>query len=194
MPFSKEADRNSQKLLHFGEMVKIFGWLVVLGLTALWDSNSVYIGPSPRKREKEKRSDTWEKKCPNNPHPHLPKRNRPLPYYNPVSRTPRHWKFAQHLHTTRPPPKWSRNMEEYSYIVSWHVNVQTSMCINTVCKTHTCTGWSVASRMPTWRFICQAQNCHAQTSLTPLPSERPKLHTILAFLSAIGLRIHANKN
>ena len=30
-------------------------WLVVLGLTALWDSISVYIGPSPKEREKEKR-------------------------------------------------------------------------------------------------------------------------------------------
>ena len=29
------------------------GWLVVLGLTALLDSISVYIGLSPREREKE---------------------------------------------------------------------------------------------------------------------------------------------
>ena len=29
------------------------GWLVVWGLTALWDSISVYIGPSPKEREKE---------------------------------------------------------------------------------------------------------------------------------------------
>ena len=33
------------------------GWLVVLGLKALCDSISVYIGPSPTEREKEKRSD-----------------------------------------------------------------------------------------------------------------------------------------
>ena len=34
----------------------IFGWLVVLGLTALYDSISVYIGPSPREgKRKEKR-------------------------------------------------------------------------------------------------------------------------------------------
>ena len=33
------------------------GWLVVLGLTALWDSISVYIEPSPKEREKEKRKD-----------------------------------------------------------------------------------------------------------------------------------------
>ena len=31
----------------------LVGWLVVLGLTALWDSISVYIGPSPKEREKE---------------------------------------------------------------------------------------------------------------------------------------------
>ena len=30
-----------------------FGWLVVLGLTALCDRISVYIGPSPTEREKE---------------------------------------------------------------------------------------------------------------------------------------------
>ena len=35
----------------------LVGWLVVLGLTALGDSISVYIGPSPREREKEKKSD-----------------------------------------------------------------------------------------------------------------------------------------
>ena len=32
----------------------IYYWLVVLGSTALWDSISVYIGPSPTEREKEK--------------------------------------------------------------------------------------------------------------------------------------------
>ena len=34
-----------------------FCLLVVLGLTALRDSISVYIGPSPKEREKEKRKD-----------------------------------------------------------------------------------------------------------------------------------------
>ena len=29
---------------------------------------------------------------------------RPLPYSFQISRTPRHWKFAQHHRTTRPPP------------------------------------------------------------------------------------------
>ena len=33
------------------------------------------------------------------------KHSRPLPYYHPNCRTPRHWKFTQNLRTTRPPPK-----------------------------------------------------------------------------------------
>ena len=33
--------------------VQSFSWLDVLGLTALWDSISVYIGPSPKEREKD---------------------------------------------------------------------------------------------------------------------------------------------
>ena len=32
------------------------------------------------------------------------KRYRPLPYYDPDCRTPRHWKFTQDHRTTRPPP------------------------------------------------------------------------------------------
>ena len=31
----------------------LVGWLVVLGLKALGDNISVYIGPSPKEREKE---------------------------------------------------------------------------------------------------------------------------------------------
>ena len=34
-----------------------FDWLVVLGLTALTDSISVYIGPSHKERETEERKD-----------------------------------------------------------------------------------------------------------------------------------------
>ena len=37
--------------------IRLVGWLVVLGLTALLDSISVYIGPSPKEREKEERKD-----------------------------------------------------------------------------------------------------------------------------------------
>ena len=35
----------------------LVGWLVVLGLMTLLDSISVYIGPSPKEREKEERKD-----------------------------------------------------------------------------------------------------------------------------------------
>ena len=34
---------------------RLVGLLVVLGLTALWDNISVYIGPSPKEREKEEK-------------------------------------------------------------------------------------------------------------------------------------------
>ena len=36
---------------------ELVGWLVYLGLTALRGSISVYIGPSPKEREKEERKD-----------------------------------------------------------------------------------------------------------------------------------------
>ena len=39
------------------------------------------------------------------------KRNRPLPYYHPNCRTPRHWKFTQNLRTTRPPPFVSKTVK-----------------------------------------------------------------------------------
>ena len=41
-------------VLSFGMDYIIDYWLVVLGLKALWDSISVYIGPSPRERERKK--------------------------------------------------------------------------------------------------------------------------------------------
>ena len=45
-------------------------WLIVLDLTALWDSISAYIGPPPREGESKEKRQTREK-CPNNPYPHL---------------------------------------------------------------------------------------------------------------------------
>ena len=45
------------------------GWLVVLGLTTLWDSISVYIGPSPKEREKEERKGKMRVKTPKQPPP-----------------------------------------------------------------------------------------------------------------------------
>ena len=45
--------KNIEKI--FKTVVCCSRWLVVLGLTALGDSISVYIGPSPKEREKEER-------------------------------------------------------------------------------------------------------------------------------------------
>ena len=56
---------------------------MVLSLTALWDSISVYIRLSPREREKEKRNERGEKKCKNNPTRTYCKCSRPLAYSNP---------------------------------------------------------------------------------------------------------------
>ena len=53
------------------------GWLF-LGLTALRDSISVYIEPSPREREKEKRNDRREKNVQTTPIRTYCKRIRPL--------------------------------------------------------------------------------------------------------------------
>ena len=88
----------------------LVGWLVVLGLTTLWDSISVYIRPSPRETEKEKRSDRWEKNVRTTPPAPTASAIGPCPTVIQISRTPRHLKFTQHLRTTRPPP-W-KNMTE----------------------------------------------------------------------------------
>ena len=39
------------------------------------------------------------------------KRNRPLPYYYPNCRTPRHWKLSQDHHTIRPTSKQGRSLQ-----------------------------------------------------------------------------------
>ena len=41
--------------IYMFESCNVIGWLVELGLTALGDSISVYIGPSPKEREKEEK-------------------------------------------------------------------------------------------------------------------------------------------
>ena len=83
--------------------VKLVGWLAVLGLTALRDSISVYIGPSPREREKETRKDRWEKNVQTIPPAPTASAVGPCPTFIQISRTPRHWKFTQHHRTTRLP-------------------------------------------------------------------------------------------
>ena len=50
-----DPDLIAQHFLFGRNILHLDGWLVVLGLTALWDSISVYIGPSPKEREKEEK-------------------------------------------------------------------------------------------------------------------------------------------
>ena len=61
---------------------------------------STIAPPTHKKREKEKRKDRLELKCPNNPTRTYCKRSMPLPYCYQNCRTPWHWKFTQHLRTT----------------------------------------------------------------------------------------------
>ena len=87
------------------EPIRSFGWLVVLGLTALWDS--IYIvsisGHLPKRGRKRRERIKESKNVQTTPTRTYCKRSRPLPYYYPNCRTPRHWKFTQHHRTTRPP-------------------------------------------------------------------------------------------
>ena len=46
---------------------KLVGWLLVMCLTALWDSIPVFIGPYPRQREKGKRNDRRQKNVKTSP-------------------------------------------------------------------------------------------------------------------------------
>ena len=76
----------------------LVGWLVVLGLTALWDSIPIYIGPGERKEKWEMR----EKMSKNPPPAHTASTVGPCPTLIQISRMPRHWKFTQQHRTTRP--------------------------------------------------------------------------------------------
>ena len=99
-----------EKLNHTSSwyVVQVDVWLVVLGLTALWDSISVYIGPSPKEREKRREKIEKSKNVQTTPTRTYCKRNRLLPYYHPNCRTPRHWKFTKDNRTTRPPQSSGR--------------------------------------------------------------------------------------
>ena len=61
-------------------------------------------------RGRKNRKDRPKQICPNNPTRTYCMRNRPLPYNFPqFCRTLRHWKFTQHLRTTRPSPCYQVN-------------------------------------------------------------------------------------
>ena len=64
---------------------------------------SLYRAVSQREGEREERIEE-SKNVQTTPTRTYCKRNRPLPYYHPNCRTPRHWKFSQDHRTARPLP------------------------------------------------------------------------------------------
>ena len=108
----------------FGQFLKVssvilIGWLVDLGLTALWDSISVYIGPSPKERAIEERNDRREtKKVQTTPPAPTVSTVGPCLTLNQINKTPRHWKFTQHPRTTRL-PRSHLELNQLSIVWCW---------------------------------------------------------------------------
>ena len=82
------------------------GWLVgCFGCNCpLRQYFSLYRAVSQREGERRERIDE-SKNVQTTPNRTYCKHNRPLPYCNQNCRTPRHWKFTQHHHTTRSLPQ-----------------------------------------------------------------------------------------
>ena len=132
--------------------------LVVLGLTALWDSISVYIGPSPKERDKEEKRIDESKNVQKTPTRTYCKCSRPLPYCNQNCRTPRHWKFTQNHRTTRPPSKhlWTDPMSRKPITSFFNL-------INNVCQNN-----SGIPELCSWA-LCKATNCSKVKELSSDP-------------------------
>ena len=79
----RQIAANSIVSLPVHESIMLVDWLVVLGLSALWDSISVYIRPSPIEMEKEKRKIDERKNVQTTPTCTYWKRSRNLPFSNP---------------------------------------------------------------------------------------------------------------
>ena len=95
------------------------------------------------------------------------KRNRPLPYCNRNSRTPRHWKFTQHHRTTRPPPSQAKIMKNFEAQINGYLLVLIDYsalgCVLGCCLWE---DWTDRFRRSFWNFRLFA------TSLSPLSSMR----------------------
>ena len=83
----------------------IVGWLVgCFGFNGpLRQYFSLYQAVSQREGERGERIDE-SKNVQTTPTRTYCKCSKPLPYFNPNRRMPRHWKFTQYHRTTRPPP------------------------------------------------------------------------------------------
>ena len=76
-----------------------------MGLTSLWDSISVYIGPSPREgRKKKEKIDERHKRSKRPPPVATASAIGPCSTNIQISRVPQPWNLTQHLRTTRPSP------------------------------------------------------------------------------------------
>ena len=82
-----------------------FGWLVDCFVFngPLRQYFSLYRAVSQREGERGEKIEESKNDQTTPPARTCCKRNRPLPYYHPSCRTPRHWKFTQDHRTTRPP-------------------------------------------------------------------------------------------
>ena len=82
----------------------LVGWLVGFEFNGpLRQYFSLYRAVSQRGRKRRERTDE-SKNIQTTPTRTYCQCSRPLPYWNPNCRTPKHWKFTQHHRTTRPLP------------------------------------------------------------------------------------------
>ena len=85
---------------------RLVGWLLV-GCFGFNDPLRQYFSLYRVVSQREEERGEWIEESKNvqtTPTRTYCKRNRPLPYYHPNCRTPRHWKLTQDHRTTRPPP------------------------------------------------------------------------------------------
>ena len=82
---------------------RLAGWLVDLGLTALWEVLQSISGHLPERGRKKKMIDE-RKNVQTTPSRTFCSALGPCPTLIQISRTPRHWKFTQHHRNTRTSP------------------------------------------------------------------------------------------
>ena len=89
------------------QQMKTCGWLVgCFGFNGpLRQYFSLYRAVSQREGERGEKGQTREKMSKQPPPAPTASATGPCPTLIQISRTPQHWKFTQHLRTTRPPPK-----------------------------------------------------------------------------------------
>ena len=137
------------KKIPFKHLSWSFGWLV-LGLTTLWDSISVYI---PKRGRKKKERIVESKNVQTTPTRTYCRRSRPLPYCNPNCRTPRHWKFypAPSHHSTTP-LSWSKWFNIYT--VGVDMGIPAYSIFSKIIQYHK-NGWNLKNS-----YVCILSNLH----------------------------------